>query len=192
MKIPYSQENPIDVLNIFLASRLSPLFKWFNFTPNDITTLSLFFGVLSLWYLYTYNFSYFAITFYISYFFDCMDGYYARRYKMVSKFGDYYDHVKDLLLNISVIIILLKRYKTTFKVLATFISIIIIFTILMGIHFGCQERIYHREESDSLSFTKKLCPGDPVKNIQYTRWFGCGTYIIVLIYSIFYLLINRI
>ena len=37
-----------------------------------------------------------CIYYFISYFFDVLDGIYAREYNMVSEFGDYYDHIKDI------------------------------------------------------------------------------------------------
>jgi len=41
-----------------------------------------------------------AFSYLISYMFDCWDGYYARKYNMESKFGDYYDHVSDMFIGI--------------------------------------------------------------------------------------------
>jgi phosphatidylglycerophosphate synthase len=192
MKIPNSQENPFDIFNIWVGDKLCPLFKSFNMTPNNITTLSLIFGTLSVYYLYKYNFVGFAITYYISYLFDCMDGNYARKYKMVTKFGDYYDHVKDFSIIIGLIITLVLKYKVKKTKWIMVLVIMGIFTLLFLSHFGCQERIYDSEESPTLKFTKSLCPGkDPSKTIQYTKWFGCGTFQIIFLCCIFYISINR-
>jgi hypothetical protein len=70
-----------------------PFFKKIGFTPNGITTLSLIFGIASAYYLYKGKIYMFALLYTISYFFDVMDGHFARKYKMVSKGGDYYDNV---------------------------------------------------------------------------------------------------
>lgn len=191
MKIPHSQENPIDVFNITISEMICEPFKKLNMTPNDITTLSLIFGVISLYFLYHLNYPLFAITFYISYFFDCMDGCYARKYSMVTKFGDYYDHFKDWSINIAAIIILFTRVKADKKTWITFVSVVGISILLMAIQFGCQEKVYPMQDSETLAIVKPLCVGKPEENIKYTKWFGSGTYTFVLLYSIFYLLINR-
>lgn len=51
-KIPEEAENPIDNVLISFSDYLCPFFKKMNFIPNGITTLSLFFGLLSIYYLY--------------------------------------------------------------------------------------------------------------------------------------------
>ena len=33
---------------------------------------------------------------FVGYFFDCMDGHFARKYNMVTEFGDMYDYITDL------------------------------------------------------------------------------------------------
>ena len=95
-KIPEESDNPIDNFILKIVDPLCPLFKALHFTPNGITTISLVFGLLSAYLLYKGHPYLFGITFFISYFFDCMDGYYARKYNMVTRFGDIYDHVKDI------------------------------------------------------------------------------------------------
>lgn len=44
-------------------------------------------------YIYVEKYKIGTILYYIGYFFDCMDGNYARTYKMTSDFGDKYDHI---------------------------------------------------------------------------------------------------
>lgn len=192
MKIPSSRENPIDVANIWTANKLCPIFRAVKMTANDITTLSLIFGIISLVFLWKYNWLGFAITYYISYFFDCMDGHYARKYKLVSKFGDYYDHIKDIIVVIGLVIVLIIRYKIPRKVWIIFTVVMMIFTILMTAQLGCQEKLYPHDESPMLNKSKILCPGDATKNIQVTKWFGCGTWTLVMIFAVFYLYRNRI
>lgn len=191
MKIPSSQENPIDVANIWLCDKFCPVFRSLGMNANHITTLSLIFGFVSLIFLWKYNWVGFAITYYISYMFDCMDGHYARKYKLVSKFGDYYDHIKDIMVVIGLIVILIIRYKVPRKIWIIFIAMMFISTLLMIAHLGCQEKIYPHDESPALSKSKILCPGTPKKNIQYTKWFGCGTWTIIMIFAVFYLHRNR-
>ena len=124
--------------------------------------------------------------------FDCMDGHYARKYKLVSKFGDYYDHIKDILVVVGLIIVLIIRYKVPRQVWIIFVTILLIFTALMTAQLGCQEKLYPHDESPMLKQSKLLCLGNAKKNIQYTKWFGCGTWTIMLILSVLYLNRNRI
>jgi phosphatidylglycerophosphate synthase len=72
----------------------------FNLTANDMTTISLIFGVISVVALYQQNAILFVSSYILSYFFDCVDGAYARHYNMVTQFGDWYDHVKDVIINV--------------------------------------------------------------------------------------------
>jgi phosphatidylglycerophosphate synthase len=218
MKISSSRENPIDILNIRLADFLCPLFKKINLTANNITFLSMIFGLISIFYLYKHNWKMFAIMYYISYFFDCMDGHYARKYKMVSKFGDYFDHIKDVLVFLGIFIVLVRKYIVSLKIWIIFVIVLFIFTILMMCHIGCQEKIYHEdddistktetktktetetdeekknkdnhlknEESPSLTKLKNICFGKAKNTIQFTKWFGCGTWVLILLVCIYYL-----
>lgn len=190
-KISREHENPIDNINLDLMDKLCPFFKRLNFTPNGLTTLSLFFGIISIYFLYKYKVILFGIFYYVSYLFDCIDGHYARKYKMVSKFGDYYDHIKDFVVVLGIFIVLYYRYCVNNKVCSIFICYVIVISILMIAQLGCQEKIYNKDESGTLSFSKNLCVCTD-HNIKITRWFGCGSWIILLIIGIFFLNYNRI
>jgi len=186
-KITPEQENPIDNINIDICNFLCPFFNTMGFTPNGITTLSLLFGILSIFLLYKGYIISFGITYYISYFFDCMDGYYARKYSMVSRGGDLYDHIKDIVVYLLLIIVFWykNRSQPIKNKLLTIIVFILLF-LLMSAHLGCQEKITDNDQSKSLNFTKKLCPGDPDTNIKITKFFGCGTFILLTIFIIVY------
>ena len=174
-KISKEHENPIDNILIDISELLSPLFYKLNFTPNMITTLSLITGLISIHFLKIKQYRLSAILYFISYFFDCMDGFYARKYNMVSKFGDYYDHIKDVFISIILIYLILKNQKN----IKCKIILLVIFNFLSMIQLGCQERLYDKDESDSLSFTKYLCP-NPMSTIKWSRYFGCGTFIVIV------------
>jgi phosphatidylglycerophosphate synthase len=182
-KIDSKYENPLDDLNIAVAEHLSPCFHKMGFTANGITTLSMIFGILSIFLLWKGYIWGFAITFYISYWFDCMDGYYARRYNNVSKFGDLYDHIKDVVVMVGVLVVFYLRnrgcgWKTWLPI---GIGLGILFLTLSS-YLGCQEKIYPKEdESGTLNYAKKLCPGDPKKTIQVMKWLGTGTTVIIII-----------
>lgn len=182
-KIERFYENPIDNVNIDIVDILCPFFKKLNLTPNDITTLSLITGFLSLYCLYKDYILSFCILYYISYIFDCMDGHYARKYNMVSKFGDMYDHIKDISVTITLLVLLYSRYKDQINI--TVILILVLATICMFSHLGCQENVYSKRESKSLNILKNMCPNP--KNIIYSRFVGCGTFIFIVILIVLYL-----
>jgi phosphatidylglycerophosphate synthase len=187
-KIPEHIENPIDNIIYQSIDSSAILFRKMNFTPNMITTISTLFGVLSIYSLYKDKFALAGILYFISYYFDCLDGYYARKYDMVSKLGDYYDHVKDIAIFSGIIIMLFK--KRIFPGLIFFIPIV----ILTFIHFGCQEIYYNKNESDSLKFTTYFCPVKNDKNklekmMKFTRYFGSGT--LVLLFCIYLIILEK-
>ena len=90
----------------------------------------------------------------VGYYFDCADGNYARTYKMVSKFGDLYDHITDFIKVAIFIVLLYTEYndKTRF---INFIIVFIALSFLSFIHLGCQETIYNKKhESITLKLNK--------------------------------------
>jgi phosphatidylglycerophosphate synthase len=180
-KIPDEHECPVDVGFNKLAEALSPTFKKLHFTPNGITTLSLIFGLMAAWFLWKGRVWLFAISYIISFFFDCMDGHYARKYKMTSKFGDWYDHIKDWSVFIILIVVIVIKYKnrcspTTVKGL---IAILVIITVLNAAFVGCQARTH--KDGASLTIPAKMCVGDPIKNMKWIRYFGPGTWTLVFV-----------
>jgi cardiolipin synthase len=179
-KIKKEYENPIDNILYDLCEIISPTFYKFGFVPNTITFLSFITTLVSLNY---YNFeqniqgSIFLI---ISYFFDCLDGYFARKYNMISKFGDYLDHGTDFFLALGLIYMFYK--KNSYDIFKQKMIILSILGLLSLIHLGCQEKIYDKNDSFTLSFTKLFSPSKKncFKLIKYTRYFGLGTMILVI------------
>ena len=47
-----------------------------------------------------FNYIISAILYLTRYIFDCIDGFYARKYNMTTVFGDWYDHISDILINL--------------------------------------------------------------------------------------------
>jgi phosphatidylglycerophosphate synthase len=178
-KIDCSQENPIDIILCKLANSIKKNFHSLNFTPNHITTLSLLCGLVSIYLLYKDKCVLSVGFFILSYFFDVLDGIYARTYKMVTKFGDYYDHVTDLVVIFLYICMIIYKCKNRIK-LSFFIIIILISFIGLCVHMGCQENVYNCSDSETLSILKKFCKNNPEQKIKYTRFFGCGTFIFVI------------
>ena len=113
----------------------------------------------------------------ICYWFDCLDGYYARKYKMETKIGDYYDHFRDVFVVSIIIIIITMRLQSPYKYF--FIISIAISLYLLACQMGCQERnSNHKNANDTLTIFERLCPSRDF--IKTTRIAGCSTVIIVL------------
>ena len=196
-KIPEHLDDPIDNILYRFCDLLSPAFKATNHTPNLITTYSLITGILSCYFLYTGRIELFISLYFISYFFDCFDGYFARRYKMTSKFGDIYDHAKDTVVSILLLVVVFLRYRVTFPNLLIMVILFILFTV----HMGCQQKYYkqekkenkekneekkenkekneekkenkeNKEENETIDAYEVMCKDS--KYLRYTRFFGPG------------------
>lgn len=173
-KIPRDAENPFDNVFIDVASWLNVhVFRPLHFTPNIITTMSLLTGLVSLIFFYHQRYIEFVIVFLVSYILDCADGNYARRYSMVTPFGDLYDHFSDVA-KITVLILLVYVHPIPLRVKIAFYLALFVLGFLSNVHLGCQERMYNTAESPFLSPMCNLCPSSP-SSIYVTRYIGVGT-----------------
>lgn len=185
-KIPTNIENPIDNMIIDMAEPMSLIFHSMNFTPNGITTLSLIFGVFAIVGLYKGHSIFAVIMMALSYLMDCCDGYYARKYNMVTKEGDCYDHIKDVTVFSLFIYVLYKRNKQKLSRKEWIIvwSILLFFAVMSGLYFACQERYYGKEDQiptlgclSQLISTKEKAE----KWLEILRFFGLGTFMTVML-----------
>ena len=182
IKFPSHLECPIDVMIVKYGSKTYPIYRKLNMNPNHLTTISLILGLLCI---YTFKQQYFvasSILYFISYCYDVLDGNYARKYKMVTKFGDLYDHIKDISVNVLLLFVFYKymTFKHHIKLTIFLGAIAILLLITFNIHIGCRE-VYaskHKNQSGFLSFNKKLCSKKIYDNLYILRYFGNGTFII--------------
>lgn len=182
-KITREQENPFDNIFIDIAEWLNiNIFRPLNYTPNMITTMSLFLGLVSV---ALFHFQYYILSvlfFTTAYILDCADGNFARRYNMETSFGDYYDHISDLSKGLFILIAII-IHPIPIKIKQLFVLVLVIVLSLSLVHLGCQEGIYNpdkHDKYDSLSNLKYLCgtTENSLKYIKYTRYFGTGTVIV--------------
>lgn len=179
-KIPRHLENEFDNIIIDIVDKINPYLKKLNFTPNIITTISFFFGIIMLITYYKNYYYLTALFLLLSYFFDCIDGNFARTYNMQTKFGDYYDHITDwLVFGILFILILIKKIPNKIKLL--YFLIIIILLILTGFYSGCTEKYIKKNKSNIHNSSLELIMCPDIKYMNILKYFGCGTLIIVLI-----------
>ena len=146
---------------------LNPIFKSINFTPNHITTLSLIFGLITLYLLWKKYFVLAGTSYFISYFFDCQDGNYARTYKMYSDFGSLYDHISDAVIIIGLILIyIFKDYNNKFKYGLLIVGLIIGY--LCWKYYLKQEEYYKAKEENKEDHIDMY-------SMRYLKFFGPGS-----------------
>ncbi len=190
-KIPKHLESPIDNLVYILIEKIAPTFYSLGFTPNMITTLGNIATGLSAYALYNEYFMISAILFIISYIFDCLDGYVARRYDLVSKFGDLYDHTSDL---IKIILISYILYKINPILFIATLPLLVILFVLMSSFLAYQEKLYDKSQSSyTLSLLSNLCFAKSdqrtvIRHMEYAKYFGCGTFtaVMAIIIALYY------
>jgi hypothetical protein len=111
-KLPQDEENPVDRVFLRITASLAPYFRATHHTPNMLTTYSFVCGLLGLAALAHGHVGWFTSLLLLSYLFDCADGQFARRYGMVTTFGDLYDHGTDLLVLVLMLIVLSRHTHT--------------------------------------------------------------------------------
>ena len=180
-KVKWMYSNPVDLILITASKKVAPYFKQINATANYITTIGNIIRGLSLYYLYQKSYRISALFYLIGYFFDCLDGYYARKYNMISRFGDLYDHISDVVLNIVLFGMIM---QINFQYKSLIIGLLMVALLLSLIHFGNEELLYNKE-----SVLTVLETVGSLKHVKYTKFFGCGTFILfttLFIYNLGY------
>ncbi|AYV83587.1 MAG: CDP-alcohol phosphatidyltransferase [Hyperionvirus sp.] len=186
-KLPDHLGDPVD--NIFAsgADFFCPLFKCFGATPNLITSLSLVAGLGAIYQVWRENYKSGALLFILAYFLDVMDGFYARKYNMETKFGDWYDHISDTIKN--GIMLLLVIYLLFVNEKYFVIGIIILVCCMVFINLGCQEKYVELVKSEvmesvSLNNFKWMCRAgekDSVsRQLSVIRFAGPGIGILII------------
>lgn len=183
-QIPSEYQSPFYHWTLLLSDRLSPSFRRLGFTPNGITTLSLVCGVVAVWYLVQGTATGvlgFGVWYLIQYFFDCMDGYYARRYGLTSEFGDWYDHLKDTGLYLAICYILVRQYGLLHSPVS--LLVLVSLAVLQYVYNGCLG-VYrdHGPEPEgwaTMTLARRWCrqggPSCVTTRLRWLRWFGTST-----------------
>ena len=163
------------------VSFMDDIFYQVNLTPNIITFLSLIIGLLSSYYLQKGNYISILLLF-ISYFLDYSDGYFARKHNMVSEFGDFFDHISDVVKSAAIIYTL---YTLDKKMVMDYMPIIILLIIISCYHLSLQEKIYNKQhESKSLNILNNYTTLNE-KNIVWTRFFNFTTLMLIINYLMY-------
>lgn len=185
-KIAPEYENPIDNIMYDLAELCCPLFRATGHTPNLITTYSLMLRLLATYLLWHNHLGWFMVLFWVSYFLDNLDGHYARKYKITSRFGEMYDHGCDIGFHALVLFVIWRHHP---QHLVPMLIITAVFGALMNLHLGCQQQVYQAPTEETLiNLLQSICP-DP-KYMKVTRYFGPGTFELVFAVTTAALLYN--
>jgi phosphatidylserine synthase len=169
IKLGKENESKLNLLIYSIVEEIVPIFRKLNFTPNDITTLSIIFCYLSYTNLKKKKLS--SITYYILYvILDYADGYMARMYNMGSDFGDMYDHARDVTFNIFLFSVIYKNIYLS--------SLFIIGVLISLVSIGCQEIQFENKCDDTynntLSILKNYCMKSKLFDIV-EKYTGNGT-----------------
>lgn len=182
-KLPSEQMCPVDQVLYNFAELVAPWFHKQGLTPNDITTLSFITGLMALFELSKGNYIHFTLLYSLSYTLDCLDGFVARKYNMTSVFGDLYDHITDILIQVGLLFTVIKFYHD--KINARLILIYLFLVFLTAVHLGCQQCNCESTKKESLDMLKFLCPDKRL--IRYTRFFGTGFFNVAVVVLVGYI-----
>jgi len=195
VKTTSDNEGPMDTFLYKICENVSEFFYKTGHTPNTITSYSFILGLTAAYFYYHDNIFLFAICFIGSYFFDCLDGYIARKYNMKSDFGEIFDSISDgTVIILLLYIVYIKHYHKIFKSIpslggVTPIIIFGIFVVLLNLELSCQEKIINNETPTDFKGTlRSFCPESIVdKNAKvvlygsvtpfsYLRWFSPASF----------------
>lgn len=185
-KIANELDNMLDNLLIDIIDPITKSLYQLKITPNEITIFSTIIGLLSFYFLWNFQILNFIVCFVLYYFLDCMDGYYARKYNMVTVVGDYLDHIRDLIIFILLIIVFIARFKLCLNKWEWFVILIVMGFAIYGslTYAGCIEKYNQNTTSPTLNSLQYLCSDNPLEGLIKWRLFGMANVITLIIFII--------
>ena len=118
----------------------------------------------------------FVVLFLVAYLFDCVDGYMARRYDQMSVFGDYYDHISDIVKMLAIAAVFLCRYS--FVALIPVLLVMVVLGIGSLAYLGCSQRLKKGGDGETLDIFQAMCSDK--ERIHWVKYFSTGTFIVGL------------
>jgi len=190
-KLTIDNEGPVDIVFLTLTEWITPALHALGHIPNTITTYSLISALGAAYCLWKGFIGAFVGLFLLAYLFDCVDGYMARRYNQITVFGDYYDHISDIIRGFSLLLVIVCKYP-----LNNVVPVLILLGILvigMCIYIGCSQKSIKlknsKSQEETLDIFQSLCARDDT--IQWAKYFSCGTIHIASIAAIIYLELSQ-
>jgi phosphatidylglycerophosphate synthase len=146
-------------------------------TANTITAVSAGVGIASSVLLYHDQRVAAGAAFIFSYWLDSLDGCYARMTGTVTEFGDYFDHITDIIVWVLFAVTLAVKTNASvrpFMILGT------LAIVLMGItHLVCQHAVMQQTEATPapapfMDAMHRIISLDPVRGMAATEWCSGG------------------
>lgn len=181
-------EGPVDLICLKIVEAIAPVLHSTGHTPNIVTTYSLLAGLASIYFLYAHNIAAFVGLNLVSFILDCTDGYMARRYKMVSKFGDLYDHASDIFVNGLLAYAVYSLYGWTRIAPLFFVGLFLLAGLLF--YFGCTQSYHNKGDAEELLDLCRILNFHP-ETYKWARYFSCGTFKLFTIAAIAYLELSK-
>ena len=190
-KLKSEHENPIDDVLYCICDKLINFCTDYKITPNMITLFRIILSIYITYLLYyTNNIRLIIVLLIIFHFLDCMDGHLARSTNQVSELGDYLDHFADLSLYFIIFVyMLIKKYPNKNIILISLIFL----TYVLSCHIGLQQLQYKKTNPQATEESLDLCNNFhnlSLDTIKYTKYFGHGTFWIIIIFFIYYIKIS--
>lgn len=177
-KLSSDVECPLDYLMVSSAIPFFDVWRSFGVTANHLTliggviqTLACFF----LWRRYTFLA---GVLWLFGYYFDAIDGSYARYHHLCSPYGDLLDHLRDWICAAMMLVVLYFRYS-----LKLFDYLFLAMTFLLAtIYMGAQEQYLislkpHIQTSEILTVVASLISFFNLQleeTIHWLRWVGAA------------------
>lgn len=149
-KLDDSRQSSIETALYRAFDKIDPALYAAGVTANDITIASAFCGIGSLVAFWKKWYGTSGALFIISQVFDAHDGYYARKYEMVSDIGDILDHGSDVIVGVGLLYTLYatrSRFSSTEQLLFG-----LWYTAFVGIawvQMSCSEKTYQEQEGST-------------------------------------------
>ena len=185
-KLPTEKEGPIDIVFLTLTEWVTPLFHATGHTPNIITTYSLLMGLGAAYYLWKGYVGIFTALFLVSYLLDCVDGYMARRYNQETVFGDYYDHVSDIMKFLVTVYVFTLKYE--WKLLLPVLLCIGVLLSISCVYLGCSQK-YSKgaamHKTETIDILMSFCSAEDT--IHWVKYCSSGTLMVAVVVWAIYL-----
>jgi hypothetical protein len=166
-------------LSDYLSSYLHTLN--IGITPNGITIFRFVSALLGIYCIYNNKFILGASLILLDRFLDCMDGLYARKYKMFSDIGDKLEHACDNISQFILAIIIYLKLKDK-----RYFLIYVLFILIMVISCSC-ENIIRNKKGILENINHLLCPNTDIYHYFFKYIGEGGSNILVFIFISFYL-----
>jgi phosphatidylglycerophosphate synthase len=172
-KLNSETENPVERGFLGFAELITPALRSTGLTPNGVTTIGLVAGLAAAYCLWRGQVVAFVVLSIVNYVADCADGYMARRYKMTSAIGDYYDHASDVIVHVALFAAVVARYPR-WKLVPLFAAAAALY-VASGSYLGCQQAHIQKKgegRGETLDLLSALCYSEDT--MTWARWFSTG------------------